>query len=249
MTYLTDIFGGFLSICREGRTNVRSQLTGTSATSTADATVTGTGTKYLTEVKIGDELIIGSVTGQVLSITSDTALELTANAGATVAATIAYKVSDASAADRPVATVPANWDRLADVENFEWQPKLETEEVMKPSESGGYHRKKKITKKADLDLVVTVNDFTELITELVLLASGAIVDEFEPMSGDGLIRAWFKLDMRNQAGQVVLQVIVWGELSAETLGFGNAVPKPKLTIAVLKNAKNTGVATLDPDAE
>lgn len=75
--------------------------TGTSATTSGDATVTGTGTAYLTQVNVGDKLVIGAVTGVVLSIASDTSLELTTNAGSSVSTT-AYKIipaySDGAAA-------------------------------------------------------------------------------------------------------------------------------------------------------
>lgn len=59
-------------------------LTGTVATTDTDATVTGTGTKFTTELIVGDYITIADVgTKQVLSIASDTSLELTALAGTT----------------------------------------------------------------------------------------------------------------------------------------------------------------------
>jgi len=244
MNYLTDILGGFLDIIREGAADVLHDLTGTAATANGDATVTGTNTLFLTELAIGDTIKIGSVTGEILSIASNTSLELTANANALVAATTFYKLAEASAAARPSAT-DTSWQKIADVEGFGYQPKIDAEEVIAPSESGGYHRKKKITKKSDLDLIFTVNDLTELIHELVLLASGAITDEFTPMSGDGMIRGWYRFRARKQEGGTVVTMLrVWAEMSAENLDLGNAVPKPKLTVAVLKNSLNKGSLTL-----
>lgn len=55
-------------------------LTGTVATTTGDATVTGTTTEFLTEVSNGDTIVIGANTYVVLSVTDDLALELTSNA-------------------------------------------------------------------------------------------------------------------------------------------------------------------------
>lgn len=243
MNYLTDILGGFLDICREGKTGVVHAGTGTAATTSSDATVTGTGTAFLTEIEVGDIITIGSVTGEVLSVASDTSLELTANAASSVS-TVAFTITKAASEVLAPSSLAANWEKVADVENYTFAPKVQTEEVMKPNEAGGYSRKKKITKQADLDIIVDVNDFTELITELILLASGAITSSFTPMSGDGMVRGWYRFRMRNTSGAVVTTLTVWAELSAEQLALGNSVPKPKLTIAVLQNSKNSGTSTL-----
>jgi hypothetical protein len=57
-----------------------SALTGTHTFTNADATVTGSGSAYTTELAVGDIIIsAGGVKGRVLSIASDTSLELTAN--------------------------------------------------------------------------------------------------------------------------------------------------------------------------
>lgn len=64
---------------------------GTIALTSGDATVTGTGTSFTTQVEANDKIRVGGVTYTVLSVTNDTALELTANAGANVSTT-AYKI-------------------------------------------------------------------------------------------------------------------------------------------------------------
>ena len=51
-------------------------VTGTVATDQTDATVTGSGTAFTTELKAGQTLVIATVPYQIASIQSDTALEL-----------------------------------------------------------------------------------------------------------------------------------------------------------------------------
>ena len=51
-------------------------VTGTVATVQTDATVTGSGTAFTTELKAGQTLVIATVPYQIASIQSDTALEL-----------------------------------------------------------------------------------------------------------------------------------------------------------------------------
>jgi hypothetical protein len=70
-------------------------LTGTVDTTSGDATVTGTGTAFDTELAVGDIINIVGITGnlQVASIASATSLELTANASATVAGAAATQIN------------------------------------------------------------------------------------------------------------------------------------------------------------
>lgn len=68
-------------------------LTGTCAVTNDDATVTGSGTSFTTELEVGSKITIATVDYQVLSIASDTSLELTANYAGTNASglTVAHK--------------------------------------------------------------------------------------------------------------------------------------------------------------
>lgn len=67
-----------------------SALTGTHTFTNADATVTGSGSAYTTELAVGDIIIsAGGVKGRVLSIASNTSLELTANFSATTESGVA----------------------------------------------------------------------------------------------------------------------------------------------------------------
>lgn len=65
---------------------IKEALTGTVTTTAASANVTGTGTKFLSEVAVGDYLVVTGITTEleVLSVTSDTALVLKANSGTAV---------------------------------------------------------------------------------------------------------------------------------------------------------------------
>jgi hypothetical protein len=240
---IRSILGNFLEHCREGTASVKHTLTGTVATSSGDATVTGTGTAFSTELAADDSILIGSTAYTVLSITSDTSLELTANAAATASAQTLKLVAAAGEDFRPDDT-DANWTSVGAVEDANFEPKIETEEVMEPSDTGGYQLAGKFTKNSKLDLTVTTNQMSELIMELALLASGAITTTFTPMSGDGMVRGWFRFRQRNLDGEIINKLIVWAELSMGTLKVGNAVPKPALTISVLKNSKNYGNLTL-----
>ena len=67
--------------------------TGTITTSTSSTTVTGTSTSFTTEARVGDTIRVGDTAiGVISSIGSATAITLTANALATNAAAVAYKI-------------------------------------------------------------------------------------------------------------------------------------------------------------
>lgn len=73
---------------------VRNALSGTVATSSGDATVTGTGTAFTTELEAGDTIRVTD-TGEILvvsSITSDTSLEATANSSNNEASSAAVRL-------------------------------------------------------------------------------------------------------------------------------------------------------------
>ena len=63
--------------------NDGSNLTGTVTTVQDDATIAGSGTAFTTEIEIGDLMVIADVPYRILSIASDTSLELTENYVAT----------------------------------------------------------------------------------------------------------------------------------------------------------------------
>lgn len=67
--------------------------TGTITTSTASTTVSGTGTSFVTEARVGDFLRVGDTAiGVISSITNNTTIVLTANALQTNASGVAYKI-------------------------------------------------------------------------------------------------------------------------------------------------------------
>lgn len=73
---------------------VRNALTGTLSTTSGDATVTGTGTLFLSELEPGDSIRVTD-TSEVLvvsSITDDTHFEATANSGSNEASSAAVRM-------------------------------------------------------------------------------------------------------------------------------------------------------------
>lgn len=58
---------------------VKKTLTGTVARTSGQATLTGTGTNFLGELHVGDSIVVGADTRTVATITSDTALTVSAN--------------------------------------------------------------------------------------------------------------------------------------------------------------------------
>jgi hypothetical protein len=77
--------------------NVNAQkISGTVATTSGSATVTGTSTLFSTQVVAGDKLVIGANTYTVSVVTSNTAITLTANAAASVSLVVAKVVKAAS---------------------------------------------------------------------------------------------------------------------------------------------------------
>jgi hypothetical protein len=77
--------------------NVNAQkISGTVATTSGSATVTGTSTLFSSQVVAGDKLVIGANTYTVSVVTSNTAITLTANAAASVSGITAKVVKAAS---------------------------------------------------------------------------------------------------------------------------------------------------------
>jgi len=77
--------------------NVNAQkISGTVATTSGSATVTGTSTLFSSQVVAGDKLVIGANTYTVSVVTSNTAITLTANAAASVSLVVAKVVKAAS---------------------------------------------------------------------------------------------------------------------------------------------------------
>lgn len=77
--------------------NVNAQkISGTVATTSGSATVTGTSTLFTTQVAAGDKLVIGANTYTVSVVTNNTSITLTANAAASVSLVVAKVVKAAS---------------------------------------------------------------------------------------------------------------------------------------------------------
>ena len=77
--------------------NVNAQkISGTVATTSGSATVTGTSTLFTSQVSAGDKLVIGANTYTVSVVTNNTSITLTANAAASVSGVIAKVVKAAS---------------------------------------------------------------------------------------------------------------------------------------------------------
>lgn len=78
--------------------NVTSQpLSGTLTTAVGSAAVTGTSTKFTTELKVGDRITVGSETKTVIAITSDTSLTVHSNyiaANSGVTATLSLPIHE-----------------------------------------------------------------------------------------------------------------------------------------------------------
>lgn len=71
--------------------NALSALTGTVSTTSGSATVTGSGTLFVTELNAGDAIKIGSNIYTVSSITNNTSLVITVNASATTSGVTGYR--------------------------------------------------------------------------------------------------------------------------------------------------------------
>lgn len=66
--------------------------TGTVAVSSGSATVTGTTTAFLSEVQVGDQLLIAGTLRQVATVVSDTSLTLTVGYAGTTASGLSFTV-------------------------------------------------------------------------------------------------------------------------------------------------------------
>ena len=68
-------------------------ITGTYSITTATAAVTGSGTKFLTQLRVGDEILSNGIVYSVAAIASDTALTLDRNVGTTVSGGAVVRVT------------------------------------------------------------------------------------------------------------------------------------------------------------
>lgn len=93
-------------------------LTGTCAVTNGNATVTGTKTLFLTELEVGSKVTIATVDYQVLSIASDTSLELTTSYAGTTASGLTVGHKFVKWSDKNGGKAPTAYSIISGVRNI-----------------------------------------------------------------------------------------------------------------------------------
>ena len=151
-----------------------------------------------------------------------------------------------SATSKPDTTPTTNWTNIGRVLSATPQPKLEEEAIIAPS-PGAYRRADILTKTVALDLEFQLTDVSELFFEMLLLANGGttgITADYQPLSGLGEIRGWFKCQQYDQSNTLRNVFDVWARAKVNAQKMDNNIIKSTMVVNVFDNALNTGTLTL-----
>jgi len=136
-----------------------------------------------------------------------------------------------------------NWVSLGDIQDFQPKPKVEATDVMAPS-PGAYRRTEEVVTGRSLDLSFSLMDTSELFFESLMLAGSAITAAYNPATGTGRIRGWFKCQQYDQEDALANVFDVYGSGEFTTEKQGNKLIIATLNVKVLYSALQSGNLTL-----
>jgi len=130
----------------------------------------------------------------------------------------AHTVSQAWKPDVEEAPPYTHWASLGGCVDFTPTPKVTEQDVMEPT-PGAYRRTDVVVTGTALDLSFSLTNVSELFFESLLLAGGAITDDYQPGTGSGQIRGWLKCQQYDQgdAQRNVFDVYVSGMFKAQKM--------------------------------
>ena len=149
-----------------------------------------------------------------------------------------------SAAVKPDTDPTTNWITIGTAEKVQVKQEVERLRLMSP-QPGAYGLKKTLTRSKGLTLTCTIQELSELFYEMLFLAQGGaagagLTADYVPLSGDGIVRGWLKVQQYDQDNVLRNVVDLWVELTTDDITFDDNLAKWPLKAAVLKNALNTG---------
>lgn len=250
------VLGGHLGLALNGAKTYQT-FAGTVALTNGGTTLTGTGTTFTSGMAgktfainlSSDPINPNIVIVTIQTFTDTTHVELsTAWEGDTLTGLTGYSegVNPASATNKPVTTVPANWlslGSLADKPTYKANREYDT--VMKPGPAAMVPCGK-LPKKIAPTFEVDLNEISEDILGSVfgLSAAPANSTPFTPETGTGLITGWWQVRYYDQASNQGLVIEQFGVGTVEQLDAGNGQYKPKVKVEIFPNALATGTTTL-----
>jgi hypothetical protein len=222
---------------------------GTVSVTNGSTNVTGIGTTF-TGTAPGTKLSIGGRTVTVASVTSATALVLSAVWYGPTGAGLPWWKNVPNSID--VNTPPASeaaWISMGDIEDANFNPTRDEAEVFSPS-PGHYVLSEKLTKFSRLSVEFTLQDMSEVFFEMLMSAKGPIGSgssggPYSPYTATGVIRGWFRCAQFGQDDAQNNIFVAWGRATAQATRFGNDIAKGKVTFELLANALNSGTMSLE----
>ena len=244
MNYRKLIIGNQLYFGRDKGDNFVLQ-TGTVAVTNGSAAVVGTGTTFLVGM-VGKVIVIASRKVTILTFTDATHITLsTAWPGAT-GTLLVWMLQTDNTIDFNTKPIGAAWLTVGDIEDANLTPKRTEQEVFSPA-PGNYRLSQIFVKTIDLTLDLTLQDMSELFLELLTSSIGPIdpaSGAYQPYSGSGVLTGWFRVTQFGQSDTQNNILEVWGRATADATKFGNEHAKGKISLRVLVNPLNSGIATL-----
>lgn len=143
---------------------------------------------------------------------------------------------------KPDAEPIANWTNIGVVQDFQPKPKTESTDTYAPS-PGAYRRDDEVVTSRALDLSFSLVEVSPLFFESILMAGGAIAAAYNPASGTGRIRGWFKCQQYSQDDDLINVLDVYGAATFESEKQGNKLIIPTLNLKVLYSTLQTGNLT------
>lgn len=139
-----------------------------------------------------------------------------------------------------------NWINFGCVEDASFDRNFERETIYCPS-PGSYQKEDIITTQKEMQMELTMRKHSAAFFEMLMGNDGAIPDAsgsgtpaYTPMSGDGYLRGWFKLQQYDQDEALIHSVDAWGLGSIEgAQNLGKSTNAWTLTVEILNSSLNS----------
>lgn len=249
------ILGAQLGFARTG-SKIYAAGTGTVGVTNGSTALVGSGTNFDPQIGADSTIVIASDAtgfpqGRLVTVSgspaSDTAATLTsAWLYDTATGLTFYYESGALVAKllKPASSVPAHWLSLGDCLEADYQRNADFDAVV-AAQNGPYEQTGELYKGSKPKIKVTLNEVSEPTMESVFgtgqLTNGTAAT---PFAGDGQLKGWWQLKKKDTAGNLILNLEVYGHGHFSGMKAMNGHLKPELEISVFKVSGNAITPTL-----
>lgn len=249
------ILGAQLGFARTGSI-IYATGTGTVAVTNGSTGLVGTGTNFDPQIGTDKTLVIaadptGFPQGRLVTVSgspaSDTAATLTTAWVYDTATGLTFYYDSGSLvakALKPASAVPAHWFSLGDCLDADYQRNADFDTVIAAT-GGPYEPTGELYKGSKPKLSVTLNEVSEPTIESVFgtaqLTNGTAAT---PFASDGQLKGWWQIKKKDTAGNLVLNLEVYGHGHFKGMKAMNGHLKPELEISVFKVSGNAITPTL-----